>query len=264
MNKQDAQQDFGRLHDTARAKNQFYYLFNLFGWVGVQRTTNFMVQVNQMTNALLLDRVRAVPPQGVPPHEALFLLQTNLEAKAFYASLRNFVSPLVGRHAKPEPWTELHGERAGKGAKLRLATSKIVDNLVDDLRNVGFDALAGEFDATHRGLGGIIRNAAAHATFLIPSPETGGSWIFGNYVANAKGFIQVEDHTVSPEEFRRFLIRLFDLRLAFMQVLDDRRLALREQTFDFSFENQMKPSEVLQCTFDKGTLKFVFQGTHVW
>jgi hypothetical protein len=188
----------------------------------------------------------------------------NLEAKAFYAALRNFVSPLVGRQARPEPWLEAAGERRGRGDRVQLSTARIIDNLVADMAAAGFGELSDELGHTHRGLGSTIRNAVAHATVLFPGPKTHGQWVFGNYFANAGGYLEVRETAISPAEFTAFVGRFFTFRFAFMGTFEAHREALRPLTFEFKAENQMRPGELLDCHFDRGRLSLMSKGTPVW
>ncbi len=264
MDRNQLHAEFKTLLDAARNKSQLYYLLTMVGVSGRGRSLDFMAEINRMTTALLFDRLRKSPPEAVNAHEGLFLVQSHLESKAFYATLRNFVSILVGRKFHPHPWDEQLGERRGKLNKVQVSTGKIIANLVADLKLAGFAGLAADFETTHTGLGAVIRNATAHATFLLPTPATGHRWIFGNYMANSAGDLQIAENAVDDSDFQAFVRQFFEVRFAFLDAFTNHRTALDNMSFDFAAENQMKPGEILQCHFESNAVSVKFKGTPFW
>lgn len=82
LNAELAQDEFDQLLHRSRSANQLYFLLTLMGWRGRTQTLDFMIEINRMTSEVIAERSRAVPPLPVHAHEALFILQSNLEAKS--------------------------------------------------------------------------------------------------------------------------------------------------------------------------------------
>ena len=182
-----------------------------------------------------------------------------MEQKGFYAVLRNFVRIADGRIARQEPWgTDEWSERTG------LRTGKIIENVQRELRDAGFDKLAKEFGLTHRGRARIVRNAVAHGNFRTPHPDTGGQWVFGNYAGVAPNHLYMETTRLTDSEFRDMFLRFLAFRLAFFSATEEHEMKHAGNTFSFTSSNQMKPSEILKCQFDKGSLSIKLQGTPLW
>ena len=81
--KLEMEAEFKRLLDAAEKKNLLYFLMTLFhGMAALRWSTLFVAHVNEITSRLVIDRANRGPGNGIPPHEILFALQINLEAKA--------------------------------------------------------------------------------------------------------------------------------------------------------------------------------------
>ena len=220
---------------------------------------DFNSEINMLTNALILDRIRGGKSIPVPPQDLLFVFQANMEQKGFYAVLRNFVRIADGRTARQEPWgTDEWSERTG------LKTGSIIRNVERELRDAGFDKLPEEFGLIHRGRARIVRNAVAHGNFRLPHPDTGGQWIFGNYVGAAPDHLYMDTTRIANSEFRDLFLRFLAFRLAFFGAVDEHKAKHAGSAFSFTAANQMKPSEILKCQFDKGDLSIKYQGTPLW
>ncbi len=226
---------------------------------------DFMIEVNRLTSEVVFARTTAHPPKSILAHEMLFVLQANLEAKAFYAVWRNFISPLVNRPVKPEPWTGDDEIRIStKTGRVDLKTGGIIKGIVRDLRIANFDWLAREFEHTHSGIGAHIRNSVAHATFLCPSDKNGPAWVFAEYVCDATGAVRVREHLLSHGDFTQFMRRFLTFRSAAASAYDARLKTASESTEEFVAENQMNKGEMLQCRLEKGTVRVTSQGTPFW
>lgn len=267
MDREKIEAEFNRLLQDAKTKNEMYYTFNLLGWGGRGRSMHFMAEINRLTNEVLLDRARPGGSQFVAAHEALFVLVTNLEAKEFYAAIRNFESIVSGRRVSPFPWDSNLGEQRTRGKIFSLSTGRIIDNLIADLRRVGYADLADEFHYTHHDIGAKIRNAAAHATFLAPSITSNNMWVFADYAVDSNGKMKIVEHEMTEGDFNAFARRFFEFRLAFFRAYNSHSDSMKAAgTFTFLAENQMKKGEMLHCTVDEeGTrIGIKYQGTPPW
>lgn len=255
------QLEFERLFTECSNRNMLYFLYTLFAWSATDRTYDFISEVNKYTEDTIYSITRgAAAARPIDVHDALFAIQLNLEAKAFYAVLRNFVSILTGRHVRPEPWEREEIRKKPPS----LSTTVIIRNIVNDLKDASFPDIANEFNDSHTGLASIIRNAVAHATFLTPNWESRQDWIFSTYKLTASGCLELCDHVVTNAEFTALLRRLLQFRLDFMRAIQAKKTEYRPQTFNFQAKKQMKPDEVLDCSFDRGCIRFTHRGTHIW
>lgn len=264
--KLQVQTEFRRLFEAAEKKNQLYFLMTVFSeWPALRWSTLFVTHVNELTTRLILNRTSAGLPSPIPPHEILFALQINLEAKAVYAVLRNLVFVADGKHARPEPWDQQRGEyRADKSGHVSISTGRILSNLTEDFRDAGFTLLGNELEATHITNIGHIRNAIAHSTFRFPGPGTEDKWVFASYVESTPGFIKIEPHEYTNDAFQDICWRFFAYRLAFAAAYDECRESFDERSFTFQAENQMRPGELLDCKFDRGSVAVTCKGTPLW
>lgn len=263
--KQKITEEFNKLLHAAETKNKLYYLLLLYGWGPHKASNDFIAQMNLITNRLLLDRIRNGRSEEIPPHEALLLLQINLEAKAYYAVLRNFAYLAAGQLVFPEPWkpNDEYSVIKSSGTAV-LRTGKILANLVNDLKKAGFNLLSDEFAETHIKSVSHIRNSLAHATFLFPSPDTGDKWVFAHYEEQKLGFISVKRHEYTMNEFHELFARFFAFRLAFLKAFGEHQAAYNGKTFSFQAPNQKNAAEILDCRFDKGNIELKYQGTPLW
>lgn len=264
--KSQVQADFRQLLDAAEKKNQLYFLMTMFGsWPALRWSTLFVAHVNEITTRLILNRARAGTTSPIPPHEILFALQINLEARAVYAVIRNLTFVAAGKRAAPEPWDSRRGEyNVQKNGNITISTRRILTNLVQDFRDAGFNVLAKEFETTHITSVGHVRNAIAHSTFRFPGPETNGKWVFATYAESTPGFLTIVPHEYTNDEFQEICRRFFGYRLAFAAACDACRASYSDRKFDFHAENQMKPGEILDCTFDRGSVAVKCKGTPLW
>ena len=262
------QKEFDLLLYAAEKANRFYYLLNLLNGWGMHpplrervhaSSMDFNIEINRMTNALILDRIRNGKSQFIPPQEALFVFQVNLEQKGFYAVLRNFLNIIEGRIASQEPWkTDEWSKQTG------LRTGKVIKNIHNELHDASFIKLADEFQQTHIVRAGNIRNSIAHGNFRIPHADTGGKWIFGNYKGDEAGNLHIETMRITNSEFQDLFRRFLGFRMAFLGAITDHQKKYANRRFSFKASNQNKPSEILECKFDKGTLSCKYQGTPLW
>ena len=264
--KLQVQTESRRLFYAAEKKNQLYFLMTIFGgWAALRWSTLFVAHVNEITTRLILNRSRVGSASPIPPHEILFALQINLEAKAVYAVIRNLVFVAAGKHARPEPWNQQLGEyRADKSGHVTISTRRILSNLVQDFRDAGLTLLADELETTHITNVGHIRNAIAHSTFRFPGPETNNKWVFASYAESKPDFIKIEPHEYTNDEFQQICRRFFAYRLAFAAAYDECRASFGKRSFTFQAENQIKPGELLDCTFDRGSVAVTPKGTPLW
>lgn len=264
--KSQVQSEFQRLFDAAETKNQLYFLMTIFGgWAALRWSTLFVGHVNEITTRLILNRSRVGSASPIPPHEILFALQINLEAKAVYAVIRNLIFVAAGKHTRPEPWDQQRGEyRTDRSGRVTISTRQILSNLVQDFRDAGFTLLADELETTHITNVGHIRNAIAHSTFRFPGPETNDQWVFASYAESEPGFIKIEPHEYTNDEFQQICQRFFAYRFAFAAVYNECRASFGERSFTFQAENQMKPGELLDCTFDRASVAVKCKGTPLW
>lgn len=265
--KSQIQAEFKRLLDAAEKKNQLYFLLTMLGggWAALRWSGLFVAHVNEITTRLILNRTRAGTATPVPPHEILFALQINLEAKAVYAVIRNLVFVATGKRAAPEPWDPKRGEyNVHKNGNVTISTRRILTNLVQDIRDAGFGLLADELETTHIISVGHIRNAIAHSTFRFPGSDTDGKWVFATYAASTPGFLTIVPHEYTNDEFQEICRRFFGFRLGFAAAYDEYRASYNDRKFDFQTANQMKPGEILDCTFDRGTVGVKYKGTPLW
>ena len=260
------QHHFAELLRAAEAKNELYYLLNLlhaWGQVGpMSRRTgesmDFNVEVNRLTNMLILDRIRHGRAEPIPPHDALFILQLNMEAKAVYGTIRNFANICRGEWVGQEPW--LVGEMGRRG----LLTGKIVTNVAWELGDAGFTDLAAEFEAVHTGEAMTIRHAVAHGAFRFPSEDTGGQWVFGEYTGTPPRHVTVKTTRMSPEKFTEVSRRFLVFRLAFFSAVEEALATARSRTSSFQAPNQMEAGELLDCRIDKGQIHVKHKGASLW
>jgi hypothetical protein len=264
--KSQVQAEFRRLLGAAEKENQLYFLMTMFGgWAAVRWSGLFVAHVNEITTRLILDRARLGSTSPVAPHEILFALQINLEAKAVYAVIRNLVFVATGKHARPEPWDPKRGEYyVYKNGNVAISTRRILSNLVQDFRDAGFTLLADELERTHITSVGYVRNAIAHSMFRFPGPETNGKWVFATYAESTPGFLTIVPHEYTNDEFQEIGRRFFGFRLGFAAAYDECRASYHDRKFDFQAENQMKPGEILHCTFDRGSVAVKHKGTPLW
>lgn len=263
---QEFRPEFDRFLDAAENGNLLYFLMTLFGgWASLAWTRRFIAQVNRITSGLILRRAHADPPEPIPPHELLFALQINLEAKAVYAVLRNLLQVAMQEPARPEPWNRKRGEYSvHKDGKVVLSTQRIIRNLVDDWRDLGFERLADELEITHIQSIAPVRNAIAHSTFCFPQGESESAWVFAEYARSGKDHIKIVPQSLSSSDLNRICGRFFAFRLAFMHTFDERLRRYQDRQFEFQARNQMKPDEVLDCTFDCGSVSVNYRGTPLW
>lgn len=262
------QERFYDLLAAARQKNQLYFLLNLLNsWGGAvplgqsphASSIDFNVEINRATTSLILDRIRAGRSEPVPPLDMLFVLQLNMESKAFYAALRNFAAICREDIARQEPWKLDEFPRQGV-----LLTGQIITNLAGEIEKAGFGDLACEFRNTHIDDTRMIRNAVAHGNFRLPSDETDHQWVFGVYVGKAPGHVYMNTERMGEEQVREIFLRFLSFRLAFFSAAGDHEEEVNTKSFKFRAPNQMKPEEVLDCEFDRGVLTIKYQGTPLW
>jgi hypothetical protein len=253
---------FDRMLARGEACNKLYYLLNLFGTGSTRWSNMFLAQVNAITEALVLRRAVATPPDVIPAGDAVFALQMNLEAKAFYAILRNCVALSFGGLFKPDPW--FPDEIVCRKTSVTLSTTAIIRNLTKELRDAGFRFLANEFERTHAKEVAHLRNAVAHATFVFPSKETRERWVLGNYAKTHTRHVGIQPTYLTHREFRDIFRRFFAFRLQFYACYNERRERYLPQQFDFQASNQMKVGEMLSCRFERGDLRVTYRGTPLW
>lgn len=257
---------FAELLQKAEAKNTLYYLLNLLNLWGqhgpiskrVGESIDFNVEINLATNALLLDRIRDGRSEPVRPHEILFLIQINMEAKAVYGVIRNFANICRGEWVGQEPW--IKGEMLGHG----LSTMRIISNVASELTDAGFPDLAKEFEAIHTGKAMTIRRAVAHGAFRRPADDTGHEWIFGEYVGTPPRHVYVRTTRMSSEEFTEICRKFLAFRLAFFDAVGEAQERARLESSSFQAANQMKPDEILDCRLHNGGIHFTSTGTQLW
>lgn len=261
------QAEFRKLYEAAERKNKLFFLMTTFAsWSSSPWSSKFVAHTNEFTRRLIWDRAQMPTVSAIPMQDVLFSLQVNLEAKAVYSLLRNLVFVASGKCARPEPWDEKRQEFnvRKKTGHVTMHTRRILENIVEDLQDGGFAFLADELRSTHITTINHIRNAIAHSSFCVPSPETNGKWVFATYAASSSGFLSIVPHEYTRDEFNEICGRFFGYRLGFARGHEECRAKYAEQTFDFQAENQMKSGEVLDCAFDRGTVSVKYKGTPLW
>lgn len=263
--KTEIQSEFNHLLSASEKANQLYYFLNLHNGWGMHAplkdrehasSMDFNAEINLITNALILDRNRNGKSIPVPPQDLLFVFQISIEQKGFYAVVRNFISTAEGRTARQEPWREDEwNQRTG------LKTGAVIRNIHRELQEAGFEILAEEFKKTHTGKARIVRNAIAHGNFRIPRADTGGQWVFGNYAGAPPNHMYMNTTRLTETEFQDLFLRLLAFRLAFFGAAADHQTKHTNSNFSFTSPNQMKPSEILKCQYDKGSITIKCQGT---
>ena len=257
---------FAELLRKAEAKNKLYYLLNLLHLWGQHgpiskrggESIDFNVEINRATNSLICDRLRDGRSEPVRPHEILFVIQLNIEAKAVYGVIRNFANICIGEWVCQEPWIE--GEMSGHG----LSTTKIIRKVASELTDAGFPDLAREFEAIHTGKAMTIRRAVAHGAFRRPADDTGHKWIFGEYVGTAPRHVYMTATRMSNEEFTEVCRKFLAFRFAFFDAIGKAQDKARSESSSFQAANQMKPDEILDCRLDNGELRVTRKGTQLW
>ncbi len=252
---------FDDLLAKAEGGNLLYYLMNLFGRGALGHAVRFHATVNELTNALVLRKTRARRSVSAP--DMLFAIQLNIESKAFYATLRNFIYTIVGKRFRPDPWerSEYSGKR-GQPAVLR--TGRIQQAIARDLEGAGFPELAAEFRRSHIEDLGPIRNAVAHAAFVLPDEENERMWTFGDYYIRERAYIELRLRQYSATEFNTICKRFLGYRLAFYRAFDRHHARYADKTFDFVARNQMAPHEELSCRFERGNIEIKYRGNPLW
>ena len=265
LNEVAVEKELRDLLSACESKNLLYFLVTLIGGLDQKQSLAFTIQVNDMTTALLT-RKRNGEDVPLEPHDLLFLLQSNLESKAFYSTWRNFVSILSGRRVAPQPWDSSKNEFSSrrKDGKILLSTRRIVENLHSDLQKLGYSSLAKEFLHTHDGLGALLRNSAAHAAFLCPCDQTGGFWLFGEYRQNDSGGLSVEEHLLSHADLTEYFRRFMKLRLLMDRVLASTRNAFDGKSFSFEADHQLNPGTRLRCSYDGRSVKIASPNGPLW
>ncbi len=266
--KTQMQEEFDALLRRAEGRNMLYYFLHLLnGWgmhgpLGERENASsmdFNTEINRLTTALILDRIRNGRSIPIPPQDLLFVFQANMEQKGFYAALRNFIRIATDQVARQEPW-QANEWREHTG----LQTGKIIRNIHQELSNAGFSKLADEFEATHLGHARTVRNAIAHGNFRIPHTETGGEWVFGDYTKIGRSGFILKTTRFTAETFQNIFLRFLTYRLAFFAAAEERENWYIDRSFAFQATNQMDRNEVLECQFDKGTLSVKYKGTPLW
>ena len=260
--------EFDALLRAAEARNMLYYLLHLLNGWGIHAplgerenasSMDFNAEINRLTTALILNRIRNGRSIPIPPQDLLFVFQCNMEQKGFYAALRNFISIATDQDARQEPWkTDEWSERTG------LRTGTIIRNVQRELSEAGFSKIADEFEATHRGHARTIRNAIAHGNFRIPHTETAGEWVFGNYTKTDRGGFVLKTTRFTSDDFRDIFLQFLTYRLAFFATVEEHKKQYADRSFSFQAANQMDRSEILDCQFDKGSLSIKYKGTPLW
>lgn len=264
--RQFCRKEFRALLDRARQVNQLYFLLNLFNVWGIHApldgrahagSMDFIVDVNGATNSLILDKIRDGRRIGILPHEALFVLQLNFEAKAFYAVVRNFVSLCEGRRVSQEPWLADEFKPTG------LSTTVLIRNLCKEIRGVSSADFADCFDEVHLRAPKEIRHAVAHGTFRLPTPATGDKWVFGNYVGRPPS-VHLTTWAISHSEFMSVFQRFLAVRLGILLAIQDVSTEIKSQSFSFQAANQMDRAQILDCRYTPAGIEIKYQGTPLW
>lgn len=260
-----AEAEWMRLMVQSRQYNEFYFLLNLVGGSDTERSLSYLAEVNRLTLTLLSPKPGETSAV-VAEHETVLLLQANFEAKAFYATWRNFVNLLIGGIVRPQPWRKDRDEVQvrKRDEAVTFSTSRIIQNLADDLEKVGFVWLATEIRHTHLGIASTIRNALAHATIMFPSHASGGAWVFGEYERDSKGAIKNVEHLMGQACFIAFFKRFMGLRIAASRAFDKFKAELKTAEFDFAAPNQMAPAETIHGHFGRDGLRFKAPSTPPW
>lgn len=255
---------FSKLLARADARNRLYYLLNLlnrWGAVGPlskrpsASSMDFNTEANLLTTALILQPI--THGHAIPANHSLFALQVNLEAKGFYAVIRNFVNTCRSTGVHPEPWRS--SDFGGPG----LSTTKVIRNVSSELRSAGFAALSNELKRTHLVDVAPIRHAVAHGNLRTPCDDTKRKWVFGDYVGSPP-HVYVRTKSMTTAAFLAIVRRFFAFRLAFFDAAADAAAALTNQSYAFKAANQNKRTEKLDCRFDRGAIMVKYRGTPLW
>lgn len=249
------------LLSQCRATNQLYFLLVLMeGW-SQGRHTRYGVQVNQLIQSIMLASAKDGRVHVERLHEVLLLMQLVLEDKHWYSLIRNFTSILTTRLIHPMPWRKDLCEYRIRGGYAVLNTSRIIANIVDDLRTCGHSLLADEFSymsSTTKD----IRNAVAHASFVLPETVPNDPWIFGTYREDAVGALGFEEIHYGHDEFEALALRFFRVRFSFINALGSIKSALRLKPLEFTSPSQLDPAIAIQCRYADGVLE-IKNGKHL-
>lgn len=262
------EKEFESLLEAAESKNRLYYLLALLGAeTDHTRLVDFIVSINMMTSECMSTKRNSDSSPYLAPHETLFLFQSHLESKAYYAVWRNFLNIILGRRFHPSPWDAKRNDYLVKKQSSNLVqfnTKSILDNMAKDLQLAGFPTLATEFKHTHAGLGLIIRNATAHATIQFPSETNGRSWVFGDFYQNPQGGISLRRHVVPHYYLERYIKRFFIFRFASNKAFSDKSNEARSTKEHFQSPNQSNPQEIVDCWLENGQLRISGIKSGLW
>lgn len=253
--------EFSRVLDEARRKDETYYFINLFdAWHRVEplakreygRTSDFAEPVTTWTNEFIFKKIRTGTPHKA--HEMLLLFQLNLEAKYFYAKIRNFLRICLDDDVKPshEPWLSNEWTKM-PGLKL----GALIKNIIREFRDSGFGLLADEFQERHTGDSIIIRNAVAHATFHLPSDETDQMWVFGNYERSPCGEAVLILKRYSHDEVVAIFQGVFGFRAGFHAAVQQHRDAAGQEVTDITPHDPEWKRGILGLTVSRGQAAMV-------
>jgi hypothetical protein len=165
---------------------------------------------------------------------------------------------------KPIPWDSQCGEYQVSRGSIRISTTRILRNLVTDLRSTGFQDLGDELESTHIDRVAPVRHACAHAAFLCPNEDGRDNWVFGDYVSDGSGGMRTEEISMTSAEFGALCASFFNFRFGFLSALGSRKDSLRPIEAHFSAENQCTKGEMLDCQFKDGNLAIKVKGRPLW
>lgn len=260
-----------QLLTKAQEAHELYFLANLNSiWVLeplAKRDQMFTSDFNPKTNQLieLLHSKKPKLGEKIRPHEWLFLLLLLLEAKGFYATLRNFTHIVRGMRPRAEPWSS--DEWNGRPDARFLSTTIIIRNLKNELAEAGFDQLANEFAKVHQGQIQKIRNAIAHGTFYPPTDDSKDQWLFASYLQSGDVGNVLEHFGISSAAFGQLIDQLMFFHLGVYRAIHELKATYKEETF-FSATEAGQKKGVYGLKFMGGMDTFFLFGkagnTSVW